>query len=155
MANKIKVENCLVGGAVYLNCEGLSKDGRTIKIPSRTGGKGLPFVMISEDELSWLMTNSKAFEKGSVRVINEGNLPADIVENLPQSVITFLDIPEILNLPVTKFVKKLQEIETVDFLKEMIVKADELDKGSKTISAINKRIEEIAPKFDVSPVVKE
>ena len=157
MGNKIKIENCLVGSAVYLNCEGLSKDGRTIKIPARAEGKGLPFVFISEDELSWILANSNIFDKGFVKTAEGSEIPEGIKDELPkQKAVTVLDIDAILKLPVTKFKAEVSKIDRPDLIKELLKKAEEIDVGVKTIGVLNARLAEILPSFDLStePVVE-
>jgi len=151
MGNRIKIENCLVGSAVYLNCEGLSKDGRTIKVPARTEGKGLPFVFISEDELSWLLANSKIFDKGYVRIAEGSEIPEGIKEEIPtEKSVTVLDIDAILKLSATKFKAEVSKIDRPDIIKEMLKKAEEMDVGVKTISVLKGRLGEILPSFDFS-----
>src|SRR5665647_547344 len=111
MENKIKIENCMSGCAVYLNCEGLSKDGRTIKIPKKEKDSDeLPYLFISEDELNWVMANSKMFKEGKVRVADEGNISTSIKDKLPKEVFTELDIPSLLKVTPAAFAKKIQGI---------------------------------------------
>lgn len=157
MGNKIKIENCLIGSAVYLNCEGLSKDGRTIKIPARTEGKGLPFVFISEDELSWVLANSNIFDKGFVRTAEGSEIPEGIKEELPeQKAITVLDIDAILKLSAAKFKTEVSKIDRPDLIRELLKKAEDADVGVKTIGVLNARLAEILPSYDFStqPVVE-
>ena len=150
-SNKIKIENVLVGSPVYLNCEGLSKDGRTIKIPARTEGKGIPFVFISEDELSWIMANSNIFAKGHVRVVETADLPESIKEELPkEQAISVNDIDAMFKLSAAKFKTTIGKIEREDLIKEMIKRAKDSDISTSLLKVLENRLGEILPKFDVS-----
>lgn len=132
-----RVENCLIGGSVVINLNGLNQ--REIVVPS----KG--FVFLKEEELSWVLAQSKAFQRGILRVVNSDELPEEIKMDLPttKDSVTSKEIPYFLSLTQAKLVKEIKDITREDFLRELHDKAVEDNKTVKFVEAIQNRIEEI------------
>lgn len=135
-----RIENCLIGGTVVINLKGLND--REIVIPN--GG----FCFLKEEELSWVLSQSKIFERGILRVVSPDELPTDIREELPVSkdAVTKTDISYFLGLTQAKLTKELQEITREDFLRELAKGANEADKSVKFVQVIENRIEELLEK---------
>jgi len=136
---QFKVENCLVDGKVFINLNGLN--GREIEVPA----KG--FVFLKEEELSWVISQSKAFDRGILRVAktDEEDLPEEIKLEIPQTknALTVKDIPYFLGLTQAKLTKDIKEISREDFLRQLVKEATEADKPIKFVESIEKRIEEL------------
>ncbi len=132
-----RIENCLIGGSVVINLMGLNQ--REILVPK--GG----FIFLKEEELSWVISQSKVFEKGILRVVNKDELSEEIKEELPDSkdALTVKDIPYFLELTQAKLTKELKEISREDFLRELSKKSNDIDKSVKFIKVIDDRIEEL------------
>lgn len=132
-----RVENCLIGGTVVINLRGLND--REIVVPN--GG----FVFLKEEELSWVLSQSKVFQKGILKVVEPDELPDEVKMELPETknAITKKDIPYFLELTQPKLLKELKEIDREDFLHELSKSATENDKPVKFIQIVEKRIEEI------------
>lgn len=132
-----RIENCLIGGQVVVNLQGLNQ--REVLIPS----KG--FIFLKEEELSWVLSQSKVFQRGILRVVNKDELPEEILAELPitKDAVTAKDIKFFLELPITKFVKEIKEITREDFLQELLKESNEADLPVKFIKAVEKRIEEL------------
>lgn len=129
--NQYRIENCLIGGTVIINLKGFND--REIIVPN--GG----FVFLKEEELSWVLSQSKVFERGILKVVSPEELPEDIKAELPISkdALTLKDIPYFLGLTQTKLTKELQDITREDFLSELSKKANEEDKSVKFIQVID------------------
>lgn len=101
-------------------------------------------VAIDEDELIYLTNECpNAFKKGYLEIIDldeSTGLEAPVTENK----MTEDEMEELLNSPFTKIKSQVNKIEVTHLLKELRVKAEEMDKSSKVMDVIDSRIKEVA-----------
>ena len=101
-------------------------------------------VAIDEDELVYLTNECpNAFKKGYLEIVDlddSTGLDAPVTENK----MTEAEMEELLNSPFAKIKSQVNKIEVSHLLKELRVKAEEMEKSSKTIEIIDNRIKEVA-----------
>lgn len=137
MAKKIaKVKNCSVRDVIVTFDEIERGKKFTIK-PDHD-------VAIDEDELIYLTNECpNAFKKGYLEIVDldeSTGLEAPVTENK----MTDKEMEDLLNSPFAKIKSQVNKIEVSHLLKELRVKAEEMEKSSKTIEIIDNRIKEVA-----------
>jgi len=132
----VKIQN-LNASKIRLNF--IKLNGRTVPI----AGNGI--AKITEDELLYLMNNSQAIKKGSIKVINEDELSNDIDKEdlLSPNVLTEDEIVELLKKSQATVKKEIAEIDSLEVIERIFNKANELDKSVKLIAIIEERLEEL------------
>lgn len=132
----IKIDN-LLNSKVTLNL----KDFNGKIYPIRPKG----FVKITEEELSFVMNVSKVFKDGILKVSNKEVLSEDIdkTELESNNALTDEDINTLLKKTQKQLKVELQSIDSIDVIKRILEKANELDKSVKFIEIIEKRLEEL------------
>lgn len=101
-------------------------------------------VSIDADELNYLNNNCpNAFKKGYLEIVDldeSAGVEAPVTENK----MTEEEMVEILSYPFAKMKSHVNKIGVTHILREMRIKAEELNKSSKVIEIIDARIVEIA-----------
>lgn len=101
-------------------------------------------VAIDEDELIYLTNECpNAFKKGYLEIVDldeSTGLDAPVTENK----MTEEEMEELLNSPFAKIKSQVNKIGVSHLLKELRIKAEEMEKSSKTIEIIDNRIKEVA-----------
>lgn len=113
-------------------------DGRVVNILPNS------FGYINEDQLLYLSSSSKILESGLVRLEEEAKEIPDIKEQIKEENVFSKDrIKELLELPIKALEEEIAKTDNVLGLKELLKKAEEVDKTKGYIQALNKRIEEL------------
>lgn len=101
-------------------------------------------VGIDEDELNYLTNECpNAFKKGYLEIIDldEGTgLEAPVTENK----MTEEEMESLLNAQFNKIKSQVSKIEVSHVLKELRIKAEEMNKSNKVLEIIDERIKEVA-----------
>lgn len=137
MAEKIcKVVN-ISTGEFMLSFDQIEKGKKFVMRPNSA-------VAIDADELNYLTNECpNAFKKGYLKIVDlkeDAGVDAPVTENE----YTEEQIDEILNSPFAKMKSTVKKIEVSHVLKTMRMRAEELNKSSKTIEIIDERIKEVA-----------
>lgn len=129
--------------------QSLSKANGRINL-TEFNGKSYPIkakssVKITEDELSYLMNSSNALKDGTLKVMNEEILSADIDKDelVTDNAFSDRDIEELLKKQFKAIESGLNKIDNIDVVKRILEKANELDKSVKVVGLIENRIEKL------------
>lgn len=101
-------------------------------------------VAITEDELNYLNNEcSGAFALGYLEIVD---LNEDSGVDAPEThnKLTDEDMEDMLNAPFMKFKSQVGKIEVSHVLKDLRMKAEEMNKSNKIIEIIDARIEQVA-----------
>jgi hypothetical protein len=101
-------------------------------------------VAIDEDELNYLKNECEGcFKKGFLEIVD---LDESVVADVPvtENKMTEEQMEEILSYPFPKLKSQINKIEVTHLLKELRIKAEEMNKSSKVIEIIDARIAEVA-----------
>lgn len=101
-------------------------------------------VAIDEDELNYLNNECpNAFKKGYLKIVDiEDGVTVDIP--VTENEMTDSDMEELLNSPFTRIKSQVKKIEESHVLKDLRMKAEEMNKSSKVMDIIDERIKEVA-----------
>lgn len=101
-------------------------------------------VAIDEDELNYLVNEcSGCFQKGYLEIVDlEPTATVDVPAT--ENKMTDEEMEELLNYPFAKLKSHVNKIDVSHLLKELRIKAEEMNKSSKVIEIIDARIAEVA-----------
>lgn len=101
-------------------------------------------VAIDEDELNYLVNEcSGCFQKGYLEIVDlEPTATVDVPTT--ENKMTDEEMEELLNYPFAKLKSHVNKIDVSHLLKELRIKAEEMNKSSKVIEIIDARIAEVA-----------
>lgn len=101
-------------------------------------------VPLTADEYMYLLTQCPgSFEKGFLKIIEiDDSLADEKIES--KNVMSNSDIDKLLEMTIAKFKKELVSIDSSSLLKDIRLKAIDLNKNDKFIVEIDERIEAIA-----------
>lgn len=133
---KAKIKN-VSRGLFFLSLDNVTRGKRFEMRPGSV-------VTVDEDELNYLMTECpNAFKKGYLEVV-DGEKIEDIEIISTENKMSNEEIEQLLNSQFTKIKSQLNKITATHLLKQIRVKAEELNKSNKTIELIDSRIKEVA-----------
>lgn len=101
-------------------------------------------VPLTADEYSYLITQCPgSFKKGFLQVVEiDKSLEDEKIES--KNVMSNIDIEKLFEMTIAKFKKELSSIDSSALLKDIRLKAIELNKNDKFIAEIDSQIEAIA-----------
>lgn len=101
-------------------------------------------VAIDEDELNYLNNECpNAFKKGYLKIVDvEDGVTVDIP--VTENEMTESDMEELLGSPFAKIKSQVGKITESHILKDLRMKAEEMNKSSKVMDIIDERIKEVA-----------
>lgn len=101
-------------------------------------------VAIDEDELIYLNNECpNAFKKGYLKIVDvDGSVTIDVP--VTENEMTEDDMEKLLDSPFMKIKSQVNKIEESHVLKDLRMKAEEMNKSSKIMDIIDDRIKEVA-----------
>lgn len=115
---------------------------------SNYNGKEIPvngegFALLTEDELSYVLSSSKAFEKGVLKLADKQTTTLDIEIPVSANALTDQDILDLIKKPKAQIDLILAKIDNQKVLQRIIEMSKEQGKSIKLIDSFQKRLDEI------------
>lgn len=134
MENKFKVQN-LTKSAVTVNLTALN--GRTKPIAPNG------FTYLNEDELAYLRNTSRCFERGTLAISEATPAPLELEIPLSHNALTNDDIQALIKKPSKALATALEDIDSIQLVREIREVAIEAEKSIKHVEVIDARIESL------------
>lgn len=134
MADKVKVIN-LTDSGVSINLTALNNK----VIPVAPKG----FAILSIDELAYVRNTSTAFERGTLKLDDKSEAPADIDIPVSKNAISDDEISAILKKGVKQVTYDIAEIDNANVIRKILRMAKDQDKSVKVVEAIDARLSEL------------